>query len=94
MQLTVAVLAAVLSAGSVSAQSGSGQTTRYWDCCKASCGWPGKGSLKKGPITSCDRNDSPLSDGGNTKSSCDNGGGAYMCSSQQPWAVNSTLAVS
>nr|OQO31318.1 hypothetical protein B0A51_02092 [Rachicladosporium sp. CCFEE 5018] len=41
--------------------SGSGTTTRYWDCCKASCSWPGKASVSS-PVALCDKNDSPLSD--------------------------------
>ncbi|KAK1767198.1 putative endoglucanase type K [Phialemonium atrogriseum] len=77
----------------VSAQgsSGSGQTTRYWDCCKPSCAWPKK-SNSLTPVQTCDKNDSPLDDGGNTKSGCDNGGSAFMCSSQSPWAVDDNLA--
>ena len=71
--------------------SGSGTTTRYWDCCKASCGWSGKASVSN-PVGSCDKSDNPLS-GYAGKSACDNGGGvAYMCSNQSPWAVNATLA--
>ncbi|EXF85230.1 glycosyl hydrolase family 45, partial [Colletotrichum fioriniae PJ7] len=76
--------------------TGTGTTTRYWDCCKPSCAWPGKiptSSLAAGPVTTCDRNDNPLSDGGATRSGCDSGGGgAYMCSAQSPWAVSDDLA--
>ncbi|KDN64536.1 putative glycosyl hydrolase family 45 [Colletotrichum sublineola] len=73
--------------------SGTGSTTRYWDCCKPSCAWPGKAAqLATGPVTTCDRNDNPLSDGGSTRSGCDSGGGAYMCSGHSPWAVNDDLA--
>lgn len=71
--------------------SGSGTTTRYWDCCKASCGWPGKATLTKGPVTSCNAQDQPLSDA-STPSGCDNGGAAYMCSSQTPWAVSDSMS--
>ena len=60
----------------------TGTTTRYWDCCKPSCGWAGKG-FAVGPVVSCDKNDRPLND---------NGGSAFMCSSQTPWAVNDTVA--
>jgi hypothetical protein len=88
MHLTLTTLLTVLPALALG-QSGSGQTTRYWDCCKPSCGWPGKGG---NPIRTCDKNDNVLNDGGNTKSGCDNGGGAYMCSNQSPWAVNDQLA--
>lgn len=96
MQLPTAVLVTLLPAflgsGLVQAQgaSGQGKTTRYWDCCKASCGWPRKGNMQQGPLLSCDKNDRPLQDGGNTRSGCDSGGNAFMCSSQSPWAVNAT----
>ncbi len=75
----------------VSAQgsSGTGKTTRYWDCCKPSCGWPKKGNAPS-PVGTCDKGDKPLNDGGNTKSGCDNGGSAFMCSNHSPWAVNAT----
>jgi hypothetical protein len=72
--------------------SGSGTTTRYWDCCKASCGWPGKITLASGsnPVTSCDASDQPLTNY-NAVSGC-NSGSTYMCSTQQPWAVSEDLA--
>ncbi|KAI6185986.1 Cellulase [Aphelenchoides besseyi] len=70
----------------------TGHTTRYWDCCKQSCGWKEHGSFKNGPVQSCDIHDNPLNDNGNTRSSCDNNGGAYTCSNQQPWAVNDTFS--
>ncbi|KAL1302612.1 hypothetical protein AAFC00_002985 [Neodothiora populina] len=69
--------------------SGSGKTTRYWDCCKGSCAWTGKADVSN-PITTCDINDNPLSSY-DTASGC-NGGDAYMCSDQTPWAHNDTLA--
>ena len=28
-------------------------TTGYWDCCKLSCAWPGKGNVDK-PVRSCE----------------------------------------
>ncbi|KAK0633007.1 RlpA-like double-psi beta-barrel-protein domain-containing protein-containing protein [Immersiella caudata] len=86
----VAILPFYLEAVLAQAQ-GSGKTTRYWDCCKPSCAWPRKGNSPQ-PVLTCDKNDRPLSDGGNTKSGCENGGNAFMCSSQSPWAVNDTLA--
>lgn len=30
----------------------SGVTTRYWDCCKPSCGWSGK-ALVTNPVDTC-----------------------------------------
>ncbi|KAG9232447.1 glycoside hydrolase family 45 protein [Amylocarpus encephaloides] len=75
----------------VDAQS-TGKTTRYWDCCKASCGWKGKISLAGGsnPVGSCDANDRLLTNY-DAASGCDRGG-AYMCSSNSPWAVSEDLA--
>jgi hypothetical protein len=71
--------------------SGSGQTTRYWDCCKPSCGWSQKTNSGK-LIGTCSKSDTPLNDNGATKSGCDNGGSAFMCSNQSPWAVNETMS--
>jgi hypothetical protein len=72
--------------------SRSGTTTRYWDCCKPSCGWPGKLTVASGsnPVTSCDANDNPITNY-NAVSGCD-GGSTYMCSTQQPWAISATEA--
>jgi hypothetical protein len=72
--------------------SGSGRTTRYWDCCKPSCGWTGKLALASGshPVSTCDANDNPLTNY-DAKSGCD-GGGAYMCTNQMPWAASDSLA--
>lgn len=89
LPLTTTALLAVLPAMAAAQASGNGQTTRYWDCCKPSCAWPGKAPA---PIRTCDKNDNPLNDGGNTRSGCDSGGGAFMCSNQSPWAVNDDLA--
>lgn len=67
----------------------TGKSTRYWDCCKPSCAWSGKASVSN-PVRTCAR-DGITVVSSNTKSGCD-GGSAYMCNSQQPWAVNSTLS--
>lgn len=64
--------------------------SRYWDCCKPSCGWGMKTNSGK-YIQTCDKSDNPLSSS-DTKSGCDSGGSAYMCSNQSPWAVNDTVA--
>jgi len=70
--------------------SGSGTTTRYWDCCKGSCSWTGKADVSN-PVTTCDKSDNPLTDY-SAASGCNSGGTAYMCSDQSPWAANSTYA--
>ncbi|CAF1475880.1 unnamed protein product [Adineta ricciae] len=74
---------------SVSDGRQSGVTTRYWDCCKASCGWSGKASVTN-PVKTCARDGITPVDV-NAQSGC-NGGGAYMCNNQQPWNVSSTLS--
>ena len=66
-----------------------GVTTRYWDCCKASCGWEGKASVSQ-PVLTC-QSDGVKPIGVNEQSGC-NGGPAYMCNNQQPWNVSSTLS--
>ncbi|KAI8631565.1 glycoside hydrolase family 45 protein [Xylariaceae sp. FL1651] len=70
--------------------SGTGKTTRYWDCCKPSCAWSGKASVSA-PVRTCDANNNPLSSP-DVKSGCDSGGTAYTCSNYSPWAVDDTLA--
>ncbi|CAE6384560.1 unnamed protein product [Rhizoctonia solani] len=83
------VFIALATLGAANAQSGSGKTTRYWDCCKESCGWSGKASVSA-PVQSCDINNNPLSDN-SVQSGC-NGGGAYACANHSPFAVNDSLA--
>ena len=95
MQISTTALLGIVPAyltatAAAQGSQGNGQTTRYWDCCKPSCGWPKKGNLVKGPVLTCDRGDNPLNDGGNTRSGCDSGGSAFMCSSQEPFATNQT----
>jgi hypothetical protein len=79
-----------LAIGSAVAQTKTGKTTRYWDCCKPSCGWSGKASVTA-PVKSCDKSDNPLADM-NAKNGCESGGSAFMCTGQSPWAVNDNLA--
>lgn len=69
--------------------SGQTITTRFWDCCKPSCSWKGKADFTQ-PVQTCDKDESPLAsfDAG---TAC-NGGSAYLCTNQQPWAVNDTLS--
>ncbi|KAF3008655.1 hypothetical protein E8E13_008789 [Curvularia kusanoi] len=68
--------------------SGEALTTRYWDCCKPSCAWRGKASVTN-PVGSCSADEKPIDVDAGT--GC-NGGTAYACSQQQPWAVNDTLS--
>ncbi|KZW03707.1 hypothetical protein EXIGLDRAFT_737629 [Exidia glandulosa HHB12029] len=88
---TQAAALALLFAAAANGQSGTGQTTRYWDCCKASCGWTGKAAVNQ-PVLSCDRNGSKLTDA-NVKSGCDVGSsGAFTCTDNSPWAINDQLS--
>jgi hypothetical protein len=69
-----------------------GKTTRYWDCCKPSCGWKANAqqSGKSSPATSCGK-DGTSSVGVDTQSIC-SGGTAYQCNWGAPWQVSSTLS--
>lgn len=68
-------------------KSGSGWATRYWDCCKPHCAWPGKGGKQ---ASACDASGNKISDDGAT-SMCD-GGNSGTCKSQIPMIVNDKLA--
>lgn len=62
-----------------------------WDCCKPSCAWTGKADLVGNPVTTCSIDDVPLTDYA-AVNGCSDGGTAYMCSTQQPWAITDDLA--
>ena len=68
--------------------TGEALTTRFWDCCKPSCGWVGKADFSS-PVVACTADDKPtdLAAGTGCK-----GGNAFQCSNQQPWAINDTLS--
>jgi len=55
-----------------------------------SCGWSGKADVSA-PVGVCDVKNNPLTVGSSTQNGC-NGGDAYMCADQSPWAVSDTLA--
>jgi hypothetical protein len=79
---------AILAEGSNLNYSGEAITTRFWDCCKPSCAWDAKADVNR-PVLSCGTDDKPIDTKAGT--AC-NGGSAYQCSNQQPWAVNDTLS--
>lgn len=64
-------------------------TTTYWDCCKPSCSWPGKGTLGK-PVRSCHADGSTA--GVNERSACEAGGTAGACVDNTPWQVSAKLS--
>jgi glycosyl hydrolase family 45 len=89
------LLPLALPLGVVQAQaSGSGTTTRYWDCCKPSCAWrENVGAGASGVVGTCSIDDVPLgAAGASAPSGCGSGGQAYMCSSHSPWQVTPDLA--
>jgi Glycosyl hydrolase family 45 len=68
----------------------AGFTTRFWDCCKPSCAWPG--NVQSGsPVTSCNQQNQSLGSSFSVDSSC-NGGGAFACYDLSPTVVSDTLA--
>jgi hypothetical protein len=67
----------------------AGVTTRNWDCCKPSCGWPGIANVTS-PVQTCAQDGITAVDA-NTDSIC-TGGSAYFCNNQQPWSVNDSLS--
>ncbi|XP_050300226.1 endoglucanase-like isoform X3 [Anthonomus grandis grandis] len=84
---TIAVLSVVAVAYGL---SGSGTTTRYWDCCKPSCSWKENvGTLD--PVESCAA-DGETKLNASVHSGCDWDGTSYVCNNLQPWAVNDTFA--
>lgn len=72
--------------GGVSNAEGENYTTRYWDCCKPSCGWSNQGN-----IHSCDLSNNKVGVNDQMQSVCD-GGPAQTCHGMAPWAYSSELA--
>mmetsp|Transcript_75870 Transcript_75870/g.191769 ORF Transcript_75870/g.191769 Transcript_75870/m.191769 type:complete len:384 (-) Transcript_75870:30-1181(-) len=64
--------------------------TGYWDCCKPSCGWPGKGNVNR-PITSCSAEGGGVVSA-NEPSVCE-GGLAAACPNMQPLIHSANLAM-
>lgn len=69
-----------------------GYATRYWDCCKAHCGWSAN-AAPLAPLQSCGLDDAPLTSA-EAPSSCgsSDASAAYTCFDMAPWAVTDTLA--
>lgn len=65
-------------------------TTGYWDCCKPSCSWPGKGKQKK-PVKACDSETGVVLENPEEPSVC-MGGRAATCKNNKP--VNLTKGLS
>ena len=68
-----------------------GVTTRYWDCCKPSCGWTANASAAGKKATQTCGKDGTSTVGADTQSAC-SGGSAYQCFWGAPWSVSDTLS--
>ena len=66
-------------------------TTRYWDCCKPSCAWNGKGDVDR-PVLACEAETGEILTDANVASVCD-GGTAASCASNQPWTYNDGVSL-
>jgi hypothetical protein len=75
-------------------QACQGYATRYWDCCKAHCGWQGNVNPATTPVESCDKNDQSHGPVYDIQSSCQTPAeaSAFTCYDEAPWAVSDTLA--
>lgn len=66
-------------------------TTGYWDCCKPSCGWPGKGNVDH-PVRSCAAGTGEYLEDFLEDNVCF-GGSASGCADNGPFAINSNLSM-
>ncbi|CAK0803085.1 unnamed protein product, partial [Prorocentrum cordatum] len=67
-------------------------TTGYWNCCKPSCGWAGKGNVNQPPRSCWAQTHEYVADT-EAQSVCSFGGAAAACPDNQPFAVNDNLSV-
>ncbi|MFY0563990.1 hypothetical protein ACN28E_09090 [Archangium lansingense] len=85
----VTAFALLLGIGNEAEAQQTGKTTRYWDCGKGSASWPGKASVTR-PVIACAKDGvSAISPDAQSGS---NGGTAFACNNNQPWAVNANLS--
>ncbi|KAJ8613780.1 hypothetical protein CTAYLR_008858 [Chrysophaeum taylorii] len=66
-------------------------TTGYWDCCKPSCAWSGKGDVDT-PVRSCEAETGNVLSDPNVASVCD-GGTSASCADNQPFTINDELTM-
>lgn len=67
----------------------NGWASRYWDCCKPSCGWSGNSS---NPVNSCDISDNDIGVNDMRRNGCEPGGDSYTCHSMAPWAYSTEVS--
>lgn len=74
------------------ATSGSGTTSRYWDCCKPSCSWPNKAGVSQ-PVRSCDKYNAVITDQ-TIENGCDTRSpdAAFTCTDNSPWIIDRDLS--
>eukprot|EP00416_Gambierdiscus_australes_P033446 CAMPEP_0171107584 /NCGR_PEP_ID=MMETSP0766_2-20121228/67120_1 /TAXON_ID=439317 /ORGANISM="Gambierdiscus australes, Strain CAWD 149" /LENGTH=357 /DNA_ID=CAMNT_0011568927 /DNA_START=77 /DNA_END=1150 /DNA_ORIENTATION=- len=82
--------APVVHEGDVEWKTGT-WTTGYWDCCKPSCAWSGKGKTDR-PAAACSTETGERLTDSNVASVCD-GGTAAACANNQPFIVNQNLSM-
>ncbi|KAJ8613777.1 hypothetical protein CTAYLR_008855 [Chrysophaeum taylorii] len=63
----------------------------YWDCCKPSCAWSGKGNVDT-PVRSCEAETGNVLSNPNVASVCD-GGTSASCADNQPFTINDELSM-
>ena len=68
----------------------TGRTTRYWDCCKQSCGWSDNVQGGNTNANSCTADGVNIVDK-NAQSIC-NGGPSVTCNNYQPMVISDTLS--
>jgi Glycosyl hydrolase family 45 len=68
----------------------NGWASRYWDCCKPSCGWRANAGGRT-PASSCGQQNQSLG-ATDERNACFDNGNAFMCWNQSPWALDDTLA--
>jgi hypothetical protein len=64
----------------------NGWASRYWDCCKPSCGWTANSNP---PVPSCQK-DGMTRTSAEAKNGCEGGGTAYECYDFSPWYDSGT----
>jgi hypothetical protein len=87
--MCMALLLAMKPPSTEAREWSQGIMTRYWDCCKPSCGWWGKAPVSE-PVISCNIQGNPVSY--HTRSGCEEKGLAFTCSNQRPFTVSKNLS--
>lgn len=65
----------------------------YWYCCPPTCALADTANVTR-PVKACDKDNHPLPSDYQVNPACSeiNGGNAYTCADQNPWAVNETTS--